>query len=141
MAFFAGVSSLMVHAPGESRVWALDPMLPVVLGSLAGLLLVAQLAGEVCTVSSICCSEIHVPWLIPSCLVDSMVVFFSAVVATTCERNGTMFIVPKYVLNHIVMIPSRLSWRPGRACWRGFVAGHVAHARDIVLQRSDGWIH
>lgn len=41
----AGISALMVNAPGESRVWSLDPMLPVVLGSLAGLLLAVQLSG------------------------------------------------------------------------------------------------
>lgn len=32
----------MVHAPGESRGFVLDTMLPVVLGSLAGLLLVVR---------------------------------------------------------------------------------------------------
>lgn len=38
----AGMSALMVRAPGESRIWSLDTMLPVVLGSLAGLLLAVQ---------------------------------------------------------------------------------------------------
>lgn len=41
----SGISALMVNAPGESRVRSLDPMLPVVLGSLAGLLLAVQLSG------------------------------------------------------------------------------------------------
>ncbi|CAN0210971.1 unnamed protein product, partial [Ectocarpus sp. 12 AP-2014] len=37
-----GMSALVVHAPGESRMWSLDTMLPVVLGSLSGLLLAVQ---------------------------------------------------------------------------------------------------
>ncbi|CAM9422121.1 unnamed protein product [Pylaiella littoralis] len=37
-----GMSALMVRALGESRIWSLDTMLPVVLGSLAGLLLAVQ---------------------------------------------------------------------------------------------------
>ncbi|CAM9932392.1 unnamed protein product [Scytosiphon promiscuus] len=40
-----GMSALMVRAPGESRVWSLDTMLPVVLGSLAGLLIAVKLGG------------------------------------------------------------------------------------------------
>ncbi|CAN0512998.1 unnamed protein product [Ectocarpus sp. 12 AP-2014] len=36
------MSALVVHAPGESRMWSLDTMLPVVLGSLSGLLLAVQ---------------------------------------------------------------------------------------------------
>lgn len=36
------MSALMVCAPGESKTWSLDTMLPVVLGSLAGLLLAVQ---------------------------------------------------------------------------------------------------
>lgn len=38
------MSALMVCAPGESKTWSLDTMLPVVLGSLAGLLLAVQQA-------------------------------------------------------------------------------------------------
>eukprot|EP00904_Undaria_pinnatifida_P009642 jgi/Undpi1/5808/HiC_scaffold_2.g01082.m1 len=41
-----GVSALMVSAPGESRGCSLDAMLPVVLGSLAGLLLALQPSSE-----------------------------------------------------------------------------------------------
>lgn len=37
-----GMSALVVCAPGESRMWSLDTMLPVVLGSLSGLLLAVQ---------------------------------------------------------------------------------------------------
>ncbi|CAN0399433.1 unnamed protein product [Ectocarpus sp. 8 AP-2014] len=36
------MSALVVCAPGESRMWSLDTMLPVVLGSLSGLLLAVQ---------------------------------------------------------------------------------------------------
>lgn len=36
------MSALVVHAPGESRMWSLDTMLPAVLGSLSGLLLAVQ---------------------------------------------------------------------------------------------------
>lgn len=42
---WAGMSALMVCAPGESKVWSLDTMLPVVLGSLAGLLIAVQQAA------------------------------------------------------------------------------------------------
>eukprot|EP00752_Nemacystus_decipiens_P011002 g9776.t1 len=40
-----GMRALMVCAPGESKTWSLDTMLPVVLGSMAGLLLALQQAG------------------------------------------------------------------------------------------------
>ncbi|CAM9853194.1 unnamed protein product [Choristocarpus tenellus] len=41
-----GLSTLMVCAPGESPVWSLEPMIPVTLGSLSGLLLAIHALGQ-----------------------------------------------------------------------------------------------